>query len=173
MDYTVRKIAESLLQQLACIRLARSNAMMVIEQHRTRNTRPSLSEILAALHHEISTYSDVYIIIDALDEFGLHDEGLIDEFVQVIQAFPRSAHTLITSRDIPSISGFFRDEIRLTITADDTDMRAYIEECLAKPGPLNRQVKGPPSLREKVISKVIEKACGMYVARRYASFLLL
>jgi hypothetical protein len=152
------QVMEALLKQLSTIRLSTDNSIKVLEDHRKRGTRPTQEELMSALRHEISTYKNVYIVCDALDEFA---EDNRHEFVDMLRSFPNSAHILITSRDIPSISALFPDDDRLQILADDGDMRTYIENELSKPGMLNRQVNMHPPIIQEVIAGVIEKACGM------------
>jgi hypothetical protein len=159
---TLVQILEALLAQLASVRLSTHSSVQTLEDHRAKRTRPSRDQLLSALQHEISSYSDIYIVIDALDE--LHDE-LLHDFVNILRSFPKSAHIVITSRDIPSISTIFPDDDRLDILADKHDMRTYIEEQLVRPGMLSRQVNMAPSIKEQVVAGVIEKARGMHVVR--------
>jgi hypothetical protein len=161
---TLVQVLEALLAQLASVRLSTHKSIQALEDHWAKQTRPSRDQLLSALQHELSSYPHVYIVIDALDELP---EDLLYDFVDILRSSPTSAHILMTSRDIPSISTLFPDDERLDILADDHDMRTYIEGQVGKPGMLSRQINIAPSIKEQVVAGVIEKARGMYGVRHH------
>ena len=70
---------------------------------------------------------------------------------------------MVTSRHIPLIEHAFRADIKLEIIAQDADIEALVEARISKGDTLERLVTRTPSIKEKVITTVVEKARGMYV----------
>jgi Cdc6-like AAA superfamily ATPase len=156
--YSTVQLLETLLKQLGHRRLSCHRTITNLIQERSRQNRPSLEQITAALFHEVSTYRKVYVVLDALDEFPEESQ---QELVEQLRALPSNVHILVTSRDLPTISDMFQEDERLDIVADEGDMRACITRRISKSGTLNRLINKPPSLNQEVADSVIEKAHGM------------
>jgi hypothetical protein len=70
---------------------------------------------------------------------------------------------MLTSRYIPSIESAIHAKITLEITAMETDVRSHVEARIYDNNMLKRLITKVPSMEEKVIRTVVEKAQGMYV----------
>jgi hypothetical protein len=118
---------------------------------------------MALLQTEVKTYSCVFIVIDALDEYS---DGVQKELIAKIQSLT-SVKLLVTSRPILSIEYNLCADGKLEITAKDSDINAYLETQLSSPHAdmLRRLISKPSSLisKEDIKNRVAMKAQGMYV----------
>ncbi|KAJ6256405.1 hypothetical protein Dda_8905 [Drechslerella dactyloides] len=93
-----------------------------------KGTKPLDDEILSVLRSVISLYSEIFIIIDALDECQAN-ENCREKFISVLlqlQAQCRSVNILVTSRPIPSIEARFQGNPKCEIRAHEEDVRRYL-----------------------------------------------
>jgi hypothetical protein len=65
---TPSNIISGLCKQLLVGKPIPSAVAEIYKYHTARSTRPSVDEILGALHSVIAEYSNIYFVIDALDE---------------------------------------------------------------------------------------------------------
>jgi hypothetical protein len=151
------KVVESLLAQLAWQRLSVSATTEELMNRYERGSRPTLHQLQASLQRELSTYQNVYMILDALDEF--HEESC-QKLVNILRGFPR-VNVLITSRDLPRLSSIFVQDIHLFIKAAENDIRQYVAERVEQCADLLDLIHRNPSLQGEVIEGVVENAQGM------------
>jgi hypothetical protein len=132
-----------------------------------RDRRPSLDTLTAVLKAEIELYTRVFIVIDALDE--CFPEQVQVDLLESIRSLVVTPHAkaMVTSRHIPSIESTIHADITLEIMAMETDVRSHVEARIYNNNTLKRLITKPPSMEEKVISTVVEKAQGMYVVVDY------
>jgi hypothetical protein len=157
------QLLEALLKQLAFRRLTPTSVELIQKECKERGCRPSLETLMTILETEIQTYLRVFIVVDALDE--CFPEHVREDFLENLHSLMAhsTAKLMATSRDIPSIGSAIRADIKLEIVAMDSDIRSHVEARIMKNGMLKRLVTRPPSLKEKVVATVVEKARGMYV----------
>ncbi len=101
-------------------------------------------------------------MVDALDECsesGSTRERLLAELVDL----PSEVRLLVTSRPNSAIEQLFVEAECLEISAHEDDMRRHLAARIASESLLMRHIAADPSLRDTIITKVIEKAGGMYV----------
>lgn len=133
------------------------------EHHRKKQTSPSFNEIAAVLQSTILSYSEAFIIVDALDECQVSNE-VRKKFLS--ELFNLQANTQInffaTSRIIPDIQKEFVNKncILLEIRASEGDMRRYLNGHMSQ---LPRCVSKDLTLQEQIITEIINAADGMYV----------
>ena len=152
----------SLLQQMLQQRPGTSPEVTALyEQHFPRNTTPALPEYAKLLQQQVLCFSDVYLIIDALDECP---DNARNEVLDEINRLPSNVHFLATSRHIPTIERKFRDVPRLEIKARDEDIMTYLTNWIDEKDACGGLIGADLTLRDTVISTIIEKADGMYVS---------
>lgn len=131
------------------------------ERHRTRKTRPSLDGIVKVLHSAIQSYSRVYMVIDALDEY---QDSIADRKRFLSELFKLQANTEInlfaTSRFIPDITEEFRRSVWLEIRASTEDVRRYLYGHMSQLTPC---VITSQDLQEEITAAIINAVDGMYV----------
>jgi Cdc6-like AAA superfamily ATPase len=128
-------------------------------RHITKRTRPSLEEISASLQAVATSYSRVFIIIDALDECqascGCRETFLSEMFG--LQTKTR-ANLFITSRFIPDITKRFNGGLRLEIRASNQDVQRYLDSHLSQlPGCVLRSL----DLQDEIKTDIIKAVDGM------------
>ena len=131
------------------------------DQHKARETRPSLDEISRVLQSVAAMYSRVFIITDALDECQTSDgcrSRLLSEIFS-LQA-KTEANFFATSRPTPYIEREFKGCISLEILASDEDIRRYLDGHMSQ---LPEFVLKRPDLQEEIKTKIAGAAEGMYV----------
>ena len=153
---------EALLRQLALHGFT-SDALALLKGQKDKLQPLSLGQLMSLLQTEVKTYSRVFIVIDALDEYS---DGVQKELIAKIQSLT-SVKLLVTSRPILSIEHNLGADSKLEITAKDSDINAYLETQLSSPHAdmLRRLISKPSSLisKEDIMNRVAMKAQGMYV----------
>lgn len=110
--------------------------------------QPSEAEIRQALTSTIAASETVYIVIDALDECS---EEVLEELMDSIAELTRSHHNirlLFTSRPLDKIVGAcggleeeFPSMLKVQITAQEADVRAYVRSYLGTQRTLKRDAE--------------------------------
>ena len=130
-------------------------------RHKNKRTRPSFDEISKVLQHAIRLYSKVFIIIDALDECQVSDEGQSRLLSELFSVQIQEVNLLVTSRPLPEIVSQFGGCILKEIRARDDDVRRYINGRI--PRLLRSQISKYSDLQDTIRGKVMKAADAMYV----------
>lgn len=134
---------------------------MLYEHHRDRRTRPSLEEIQTALRAVISSYSRVYVAIDALDECQ-DDDGSRSQLLAILRDLQSKANLnlMVTSRFIPEIKQKFSLSPVLEIRASASDVECFVAgQIRLLPG----FVQGDVGLQKAVQDQISMAVDGMLV----------
>ena len=161
-QYNVLQLLEALLKQLALHSLT-SDSIETLQKDKGLRRRPSLNKLMSILEAEMKTHSRVFIVVDALDE--CFPEDVQSDLLEKLQSMTNvsSAKLMVTSRHIPLIEHAIRADIKLEIIALNSDIESLVEARISKNNMLKRLTTKPPSIKEKVVETVVEKAQGMYV----------
>ena len=146
---TPLNLMSSLLKQIVQKRTANLDNIRLLRQ---RHTRPTLDDIRECLKIEISRCFKVFAIIDGLDELS-EEDGARSVFLRAIQSLSGLVHFMVTTRDLASIMLHFKDAMRLTIYADDSDVIRYVQSRIPD--------WYPADLRPTVVDKVAKGTAGM------------
>lgn len=159
---TISELVASLLKQLVQNRSVTSDQVKEFYQDYrvNRKIRPGLRDLMKMLQSEIGTYSQTYIVVDALDECLERDRG---DLITTLRLLSGNVSLMVTSRPLPSIELQFRGVKRLDILANDDDVRKYIEDRIPGENRLVRHVKRDPSFQEIIVNKIVVNAGGMSV----------
>lgn len=123
--------------------------------------RPTFTQSTRLFGHEISQFSQVFVIIDALDETSEH-EDIRRLVISELQSQPVSL--LVTSRYEKSIERVFETALRLEIRATPADVQTYVKARIPFESLLARHIQADSSLDEIIVNKIVEKSKGMYVS---------
>ncbi|KAK0435972.1 hypothetical protein EV421DRAFT_1908255 [Armillaria borealis] len=118
---------------------------------------PSLDVLPKILSQELESFSRVYIVLDALDEFA---DDKQEELIEKIRLLGDNIYLLVTSREIPKIGRLFEEDAKLDIRATDADIIMFILDKLSR-GNLANLIDGHDNLYEAILTGVTEKAKGM------------
>lgn len=105
------------------------------KQHKEKRTRPSSDEISKSLQSVASTFSRVFIVVDALDECQTSGGCRQALLTEIFNLQTRTKTNLFaTSRFIPEITNRFKGSTTLEIRADDKDVRLYLDSRISQAG---------------------------------------
>jgi Cdc6-like AAA superfamily ATPase len=162
-EQKAEELLASLLKQLVQEHSAILPAVKdLYDQHKIKQTRPSLDDISKALQSVAAVYSTVFIVIDALDECQarLRTELLREIFSLQIKS---GVSIFATSRFIPDIIEKFRGSISVEIRATEEDVQRYLDGRISESESVVLK-----SCREDIKSEITKAVNGMYAP----SFLL-
>jgi hypothetical protein len=160
LEQTLVNLFGSLLKKLLQSQPSISKDMKnFYERHISKRTRPTLEETFQVLRSEMSQYSQVYIVVDALDEYSneISPRELFLSKLRTLQA-TSPMNLMVTSRSIPNIAQGFQNAMQLEIRATGEDVRQYLEGQMFR---LATCVTGNMRLQENITSGIIEAADGM------------
>lgn len=128
-------------------------------EHLRRRTRPSLIEFRNLLLSGVNNFEKCFLVIDGLDECA--DRETRAHFVQLLKQISQTASILVTSRDVPPISRAFQNWTRLDITAQRSDVLAFIQSVIDQSPDLADFLSAVPVLREEVFDGIWQRCGGM------------
>jgi hypothetical protein len=138
-----------------------TNVKELYEKCTKRGTRPQHSDISKVALSEITKYTKVFVVLDALDEYSESD-GTRQLFLTEIRRFIPNISLLVTSRDITNIELEFQKAARLEIRANDKDVRSYLKSRIEGQPQLTRHIEKDATLRDAILDTIVKKANGMY-----------
>jgi hypothetical protein len=112
----------------------------------------------------VENFDEVFIVIDALDECPEVDQTRKDFLAEVRGLLPK-VRIMVTSRQLLSIEGMIKDDIRLDIRAREQDVRKFIESQIEQQEGLVDLLEGHDDVRTMITTKVLEKTNGMLVSQ--------
>ncbi|KAJ6470172.1 ankyrin repeat-containing domain protein, partial [Mycena vulgaris] len=157
---TPPKLLAGLWRQLVFNRDIGSIAENLYKQHREKHTEPSLEEVVNVVSSSLKEFSQVFIIVDAMDEYPEFERHIL---LQHLAAISSNVNLMITSRPHISLEPFsFPDLETLDIRATPEDLREYINAQIYS-SRLAQHVKDLPQLQEEIYAKIIGAADGMFL----------
>ena len=149
----------SLLQQLLWRQITISDHITkMYNDHKSRGTQPSISELSRALLLAIQSFSEVFIIIDALDECP---EVARDDLLHEIRGLSSKTRLMVTSPQNTVIEREFEGALRLEIYANEQDIKFYLQARINQERQLGYLIKEDKALRETVVCTLTDNAKGM------------
>lgn len=126
------------------------------ELHSKQGSRPSSSEILRVLQSVCSSYTTIYIVVDALDECSDGD-GARRELISKLRELQvqRGVQLLCTSRFISEVTQEFESDPTLEVRANEEDVRRFVL------GQMSRLPKYSEQLQRIIQDKITEAVDGM------------
>lgn len=150
----------SLFTQLSQARNSLSNdAKELYHDHLDYGTRPKLSEISALLQSEITRFSKIFVILDALDECS--GEGPRTSFFSELQCLQPKVNLLVTSRFFDTIARKFEGKRQLEVVASDQDVRKYVSGRISREDRLLRHIQKDAALLEHITETIVQNAESM------------
>ncbi|KAF7507240.1 hypothetical protein GJ744_010798 [Endocarpon pusillum] len=152
----------SLLKQLARRQSSLPGSVQALyNKHRAEKTRPSLDEILGALHNMCTKYSRIFIIVDALDECQISYDCRTRFLSEIFRLQANCRLNLFaTSRLIPEIRDMFEGKSTLEIRASEEDIRRYLDGHMFQLPPF---VLRNPELQEEINTEIVRSTDGMFL----------
>ena len=125
-EETAATLLGAILRQLVD---ARPSTGKYVEPLRTQNdkpgTRPKLEEFAKTIQSVIEDYSNVYIVVDALDECPVASRH---QFLETLQTLQKAVglHLMVTSRPLPELGSKFNG-LTIEICARNEDVTQFIK----------------------------------------------
>ncbi|KAJ7589343.1 hypothetical protein C8J56DRAFT_32657 [Mycena floridula] len=165
-EQTPTQLLRSILKQLVQQHPVLSDHALTLHTSLSQGAHPSIAELFAALQAEVSLYSQVYVVVDALDESSENNKArelFFPSYPQGLRSLPDHVHLLVTSRDILSISQEFDNIPKIPIEAHKEDLETYIRGRITTDKKLKKLVKEDVNLTTEIIEQVSLKAAGMFL----------
>lgn len=155
-------ILATLTRQLFQERVQLPEAVTALyDKHRDRQTKPTVDELGTVFRLLVQLHSQVYIVIDALDECHNTDrqrDRLLSELFSLQQAKSNHVNILATTRFVPEIEQRFFGHPQIEIRATKSDLEVYLANRMAA---LADFVSKDSALQEEVKSCIVGAAEGM------------
>jgi hypothetical protein len=162
---TLVNLIGSLWMQLIQNRASIStDAEDLYKSHVDKGTRPSLDEVSKVLQSELSRYSKVFVVVDALDEFQAGDQFQATLLAELRTLQP-VVNLMVTSRFIDNIEREFIGMPKLEISASPEDVQTYVVNRISQSDRLLRYISKKTALREEIIETIVGNAQKMYKDR--------
>ena len=130
------------------------NVMDLFNRCKAKRKPPSLEEISKVLSSVISSYSRVFIVVDALDECQAKCRMKFLE--RLSPQTETEVNIFATSRFIPEVVKAFEGKASLEIRASKEDVEKYLDENLS-------QLQRSKSLQNEIKAEIGKAVDGMYV----------
>ncbi|KAK1853117.1 ankyrin [Colletotrichum chrysophilum] len=135
---------------------------MLYTKHAQKGTRPTPKQLSEVFKRLFSSYHNIFIVIDALDECASSDPAAL-ELVSALQALGSNVRLLITSRTSTNFESFFKDAVRIDVVANDEDVRLYLERNVPTHSRLARHIRADPKLQDDIVTSIAQSAQGMFL----------
>ncbi|KAI0405473.1 hypothetical protein F4802DRAFT_597301 [Xylaria palmicola] len=159
-DQTAEELLASLLKQLAQKQLSLPDCLLSLyERHKKNQKRLSLDNISSTFRSVAAMYSQVFIVIDALDECPAYSSSRFLSAIVLLQA-TCTMNIFATSRLIPEIMERFKYAISLEIRASKQDICTDIDgHMLYLPSFVERNRE----LQEEIKNEIFNAVDGMFL----------
>ncbi|KAM0229945.1 hypothetical protein ACHAPO_009667 [Fusarium lateritium] len=135
---------------------------LLYSQHQRYGTRPTQTQTTELLRTLAAKLERVFIVIDALDEFGESEEEAL-KFMGTISSLGPHVKILCTSRFSTTFEEYFSDSTRLQISAQNDDIAKFLETQITQKYRLSRHVRADPKLKDEIIETIIKESQGMFL----------
>ncbi|KAJ7076752.1 hypothetical protein B0H15DRAFT_1004565, partial [Mycena belliarum] len=160
-SHTLVNLLASIWKQLAVGKPLALSVHTLYRHHRERNTSPSEQEVAEILHNLLAQMSQVYLVIDALDEYPEQQRwALMDQLSRILGPTMR---LMLTSRPHLEFNDIFPDLLAVEIRAADEDILSYIDKQINLAPRLSKHVRGQPKLRDEIKACIMSKVDGMFL----------
>jgi chromatin segregation and condensation protein Rec8/ScpA/Scc1 (kleisin family) len=130
------------------------------QKHREPQTRPSLADFFQVLCSTVAEYSQVFLVVDALDEYPEESREVL---LENLPNLGPNVNLILTSRPHIDLSSAFPETQTLEIRATAEDILQYVNAQMDHSPRLSKHVKARPQLRQEIEKLSIERSKGMYV----------
>lgn len=154
-----------LIKQLCRRSTEMPDSMMALHKHCTRNDRrPKLAELQDLFQAVVGTFTEVYVVIDALDECEKQvRQELLPYVCSLFHQCPGRLKMLVTSRQEADIERAFTsanfEMIKIEATRVSDDIAAYVRHVLANR--IHEYCDIDPALQQEIAAVLVSQSGGM------------
>ncbi|KAJ7310721.1 ankyrin repeat domain-containing protein [Mycena albidolilacea] len=141
-----------------------SIAENLYKQHREKGTPPSLQEVANILSSSLKEFSQVFIVIDAIDEYPEDQRFILLKHLTEQMGLSLNVNLMVTSRPHVPAGPTLPNVETLEIGATPEDIRKFVNARIDLSPRLYKHVQRQPKLREDIHSKISSKSVdGMFL----------
>ncbi|KAF7345781.1 ANK-REP-REGION domain-containing protein [Mycena venus] len=155
---TPPKLLAGLWRQLVLDQDIGSIAGGLYKQHREKGTVPSLEEVVNLLSSSLKEFSQVFIIVDAIDEYPEFQREILLQKLAEQMHLCLSVNLMVTSRPHVPPGHTLPNVETLDIGAIPEDIEKFVDAQIDSSSRLSRHVQRQPKLREDIHSKISSKS---------------
>ncbi|KAJ6541328.1 hypothetical protein B0H19DRAFT_866718, partial [Mycena capillaripes] len=159
-DQTPAMLLSGLWRQLVHSRDISPDAKELYEKHKEKRTQPSLDEVFPVLQQVITEFSQVYIVVDAVDEYPEMQRQILLEHLRKMGS---TVNLMITSRPHLTPDSSLTNLNTIEISANEGDLRRYVNAQIQMSARLTKHVQTQVNLREEIHSKITRTVDGMFL----------
>lgn len=162
-EQTLEDLLASVLKQLAQGRSSLPQSVKSLHDRcKSKKTGPSIDDISTVLQSVAAEYSQVFILVDALDECRVDNSCRANLLSEIAGLQTKcGVKFFATSRFITDITERFEGDLRLEIRANEQDVLRYVKGHIHE---LPRFVQRDPDLQQEISSGIAKTIDGMCVA---------
>ena len=157
---TTSELIATLSKQLAARKTELPRQLVdLYEQCNMQDKRPDLRQLTSLLLSLCTTFTQTFVLVDALDECNATNERRL--FLSVLKALHEaSVKTFITSRPSPEdIKTQLYEVPQVEIVATESDIKRYVKEKTEANHVFMKRIT--PVLEEQIIDTIASRASGM------------
>ena len=159
--HTAENLIASLLQQLCQQKASTPETVLgSYKEHVKSKTRPKLSEYSRMLSSVCQTFSNIFVVVDALDECSETHSNRENFMTELLKMSPKT-RLLVTSRHFASIKSKIKGDSFVEIRADDDDVESFLQNYISQHRELAALIRDRDDLRNEIIDTVVSKSKGM------------
>ncbi|KAI9783263.1 MAG: hypothetical protein M1839_004103 [Geoglossum umbratile] len=164
IEYFIGAIVRQLVERRQTIP---KDVRTLYEKHHGKGTKPTCAEYLELLQSLTKECSEVYVVIDALDEcIDKNGQIIWNDLLTKLKDSVSSLRLLYTSRHIDDLAGILAGSTRIEIRASEADIRAYVQAQVKSKHLLFEFCRHDSNLQNDILQGVVTKAEGMFLAAR-------
>jgi hypothetical protein len=151
---TPHKLLAALWRQLVLNKDIGSDAKELYKQHSEKGTSPSSQEIAGILASSLKEFSQVFIVIDAIDEYPEDQCFILLKHLTEQMGLSVSVNLMVTSRPHVPAGPNLPDIETLEIGAMPEDIQKFVNAQIDSSSRLSKHVQRQPNLREDIHLKI-------------------
>ncbi|KAJ7706833.1 hypothetical protein B0H17DRAFT_877064, partial [Mycena rosella] len=159
---TFSNLLAGLWRQLVVRKPISSAVSELYEKHREQRTRPSLAEVDFILCSTLSEHSNVFIVVDAIDEYPEQQRHILLRHLSSLTP-AWTVNLMLTSRPHLNIKHVVENFDTLEIRATEDDIRRHVEAETLKSSRLSRHIENRPDLRKEIETIIVRRSDGMFL----------
>ncbi|KAF7337854.1 Ankyrin repeat protein [Mycena venus] len=129
--------------------------------YQRRRISPTESDVFEVFNQLVAEFSQVYIIVDALDEYPEVARGTL---LEILAHLGPTVNLMLTSRPDINLGELLSSKFEvMEIRASKEDLWRYVDQRIHDHSRLSWHTQSSPELREQIIQAVINRADGMFL----------
>ncbi|KAJ6587997.1 hypothetical protein B0H19DRAFT_196945, partial [Mycena capillaripes] len=163
-DQTPAMLLSGLWRQLVYDRNIGPFVKGLYKKHKEQQTKPTLEEVFSVLQQVITEFSQVYIVVDAVDEYAPTQRRILLKHLRMMGP---TVNLMITSRPHITPDPSLPNLNTINICAKEQDLRTYIDAQIQLSENLDTLVQATQgNLQEEICSKITRTVDGMFLLAR-------